>query len=63
VFQADVEMVVPRKYLDLQPVGLWSSIAKNGPSEAGFCRICSRIAQLWGKKPVKNGPLRPFCSG
>jgi hypothetical protein len=27
-----------------------------------LCRICSPIAQLWGKKPVKNGPLRSICS-
>ncbi len=33
-----------------------------GPSEDSFCRICSPIARLWGKKTVKNGPLRPICS-
>ena len=33
-----------------------------GPSEDSFCRICSLIARLWGKKTVKNGPLRPIFS-
>jgi hypothetical protein len=33
-----------------------------GPGEDSFCRICSPIARLWGKKTVKNGPLRPICS-
>ncbi|MFY3383075.1 class I SAM-dependent methyltransferase [Paracidovorax sp. MALMAid1276] len=42
--------------------GLERRIAKVGPSEDSFCRICSPIARLWGKKSVKNGPLRPACS-
>src|SRR3989338_2809046 len=40
----------------------WSVEAKIGPSEDSFCRICSPIARLWGKKTVKNGPLWPICS-
>ena len=46
-----------------------SGAAKIGPSETSFCRICSPIAELLGKKPVlsksgeaKNGPLRSICS-
>ena len=45
-----------------EPVGLGASIAKIDPSEDSFRRICSPIAQLWGKKTVKNGPLRSICS-
>ncbi len=36
--------------------------AKFGPSEDSFCRICRPIAPLWGKKTVKNRPLRSNCS-
>ncbi|MFZ3125719.1 MAG: hypothetical protein WA129_11595 [Acidovorax sp.] len=32
-----------------EAVGLGASIAKMGPSEDRFCRICSPIARLWGK--------------
>ena len=32
------------------------------PARTVFCRICRPIVQLWDKKPVKNGPLRPFRS-
>jgi hypothetical protein len=46
----------------------WSVEAKIGPSEDSFCRICSPIARLWGKKTVfsksgeaKNGPLWLFA--
>ena len=46
----------------LEPVGPGASTAKTGPSEDSFCRVCSPIARLWGKKTVKNGPLRPVCS-
>ena len=45
-----------------EPVGLGASIARSGPSEDSFDRICRPIAQLWDKKPVKNGPLRPLRS-
>src|SRR3989442_10837921 len=45
-----------------EPVGLGTSKAKIGPSEDSFCRVCRPIAQLWDKKTVKNGPLRPICS-
>ncbi len=45
-----------------QPVGLGTSEAKIGPSEDSFCGIRRPIAQLWAKKTVKNGPLRPICS-
>ena len=45
-----------------QPVGLMASIARIGPSEDSFCRICRPIAPLWVKKTVKNGPLRSIRS-
>jgi diacylglycerol kinase (ATP) len=45
-----------------QPVGLWAPIAKIGPGEPIFCRICRRIAVLWGKKPVKKGPSRSLIA-
>jgi len=40
----------------------WSSIARKGPSETSFCRICRRIVRLWGKNPVKNRPVRVLAS-
>ena len=40
----------------------WSVDRESVPSEDSFCRIGSPIARLWGKKTVKNGPLRPLCS-
>jgi|GEM_PF-2830645 Putative NADP-dependent oxidoreductases len=45
-----------------EPVGLWASIARMRPSEASFCRIRCPIVVLWGKKTVKNGPLRRIRS-
>ena len=48
--------------IDQEPVGLGASQARSGPSEDSFCRICRPIVQLWDKKRVKNGPLRPFRS-
>jgi len=47
---------------DLEPVGLWASIARMRPSEVSFCRIRRSIVVLWGKKTVKNGPLRRIRS-
>ena len=49
-------------HISQEPVGLGASIARSGTSEDSFCRICRPIAQLWDKKPVKNGPLRPLRS-
>ena len=49
----------------LLELGVWAAegvVAKSGPSEDSFCRICSPIAPLLGKKTVKNGPLRSLCS-
>ena len=51
-----------RELMGQVAVGLGASIAKNGPSEHSFCRVCSSIARLWGKKTGINGPLRPLCS-
>jgi uncharacterized protein (DUF1330 family) len=45
-----------------EPARQKASKAKVDPSEDSFCRICSPIARLWGKKAVKNGPLRAICS-
>ncbi len=62
-YEADATFRIFRvKYVSQEAVGLGASIAKIGPSEDSFCRICSPIARLWGKKTVKNGPLRPICS-
>ncbi len=36
--------------------------ARIGPGEGSSCRIGSPIAQLWGKKTVRNGPLRSIRS-
>ena len=45
-----------------EPVGLGASKARIGPSEDSSCRICSPIAQLWGKKTVRSEPLRSIRS-
>ena len=52
-----------------QPAGLKASIARIGPSEDSFCRMCRPIAPLWVKKTVfsksgeaKNEPLRSIRS-
>ena len=62
------------KSLAQESVGFGASKAKTagftkiGPGEDSFCRVCSLIARLWGKKTVfsksgeANGPLRPICS-
>ena len=39
-----------------------ASIARIGPSEDGFYRVCRPIAPLWVKKTMKNGPLRSIRS-
>lgn len=36
----------------------WSVEAKIGPSEDSFAGFAAPY-ELWGKKTVKNGPLRP----
>ena len=33
-----------------------------GPSERIFCRVRRPIAEPWGKKTVKGGPLRRFAA-
>ncbi len=45
-----------------EPAWQKASKAKIAPSEDSCCRICNPIARLWGKKTVKNGPLRALCS-
>ena len=35
---------------------------KSAPARTVFAAFAAAKARLWGKKAVKNGPLRPICS-
>ena len=40
----------------------WGVESENRPQRGQFLPPSCPIARLWGKKAVKNGPLRPICS-